>query len=321
MKKLASILLSIISLLYAETGICQKKIKTLIVDGQNNHAEWPKVTYLMKSYLEQTEKFTVDIARSQYTWQGEKFLNEFAIEGLPQTESLEKSKADPNFSPDFDKYDLVISNFGWNAAPWPEATKKKFEEFMSAGGGLVVIHAADNSFPDWKAYNEMIALGGWGDRTEKDGPYVYYDDDNNLQRDMSPGKAGSHGAQHEFVIKTRKRKHPITKGMPEEWLHTKDELYDHLRGPAENMTILATAYADKETKGSGRHEPVLMTINYGKGRIFHSTLGHATEAVQGVGFITTLIRGSEWAATGKVKTKIPKDFPTKEKATSREFEK
>lgn len=319
MKKLAFVLLTIISLLYAESGICQKKIKTLIVDGQNNHDEWPKVTYMMKNYLEQSGKFTVDIARSKYTWKGDKFLSEFTIYGLPSTETLTKPKADPNFSPDFDKYDLIISNFGWNAADWPENTKKNFEEFIQNGGGLVVIHAANNSFPDWPAYNEMIALGGWGDRTEKDGPYVYYDDENNLQRDMTAGKAGSHGAQHEFVVKVREKKHPITKGMPEEWLHSKDELYDRLRGPAKNMTILATAYADKETRGSGRHEPVLMTIDYGKGRIFHSTLGHATEAVQGVGFITTLIRGSEWAATGKVTTKIPKDFPTKEKATSREF--
>jgi uncharacterized protein len=54
---------------------------------------------------------------------------------------------------------------------------------------------------------------------------------------------------------------------------------------------------------------MLMTIQYGKGRVFHTTLGHDPEAMRCVGFITTLQRGAEWAATGKVKQKVPKDFP------------
>lgn len=302
-------------------GSAHGQIKVLIVDGQNNHSEWPKITYMLKAYLEESGGFKVDVARCHYTWNGEDFLQSFAVSGLPETEAKKEPHQDLNYKPDFKKYDVVVSNFGWNAAPWPQETQKEFEDFIQKGGGLVVIHAADNSFPNWEAYNEMIGLGGWGDRTEKDGPYVYYDKGNNLKHDFSPGAAGSHGQQHEYTIKLRKPLHPITKGMPLEWLHTKDELYDRLRGPAINMEILATAFSDSTTGGTGRHEPILMTINYGKGRIFHTPMGHATEAAECVGFKTVVLRGTEWAATGKVSSKIPKNFPTRTQSSRLEFKK
>ena len=106
-------------------------------------------------------------------------------------------------------------------------------------------------------------------------------------------------------------------GLPSKWMHAKDELYDSLRGPARNMTVLASAFSDKATGGSGEDEPLLMTVSYGKGRIFHSALGHDLPALKCVGFIVTLQRGAEWAATGKVTQKIPADFPTAEEVRSR----
>jgi type 1 glutamine amidotransferase len=102
-------------------------------------------------------------------------------------------------------------------------------------------------------------------------------------------------------------------------MHTKDELYDSLRGPATNMHVLATAFSDPETGGTGENEPMLMAINYGNGRVFHTALGHGPEAMADVGFIVTLQRGTEWAATGKVTQKGPADFPAPDHTSVRQL--
>lgn len=297
----------------------EAQLKVLIIDGQNNHVVWPKSTIMMKQYLKETGLFEVDIMRTKYTWKAERDKNFLPLAGVGETENLKDPKADPDFAPNFKDYDVVISNFGWRAADWPKNTQKALEKYMKKGGGFVSVHAADNSFPSWEKYNKMIGLGGWGDRTEKDGPYVYYTNDGKLVRDLAPGNAGSHGPQHIIPITVRVGDHPITKGMPTNWLTTKDECYAKLRGPAENMTILATGKDMSGKAPTDRHEPMLMVIDYGKGRVFHTTLGHDDYSIESVGFIISFLRGTEWAATGKVTIPIPDDFPTSENSTSRKF--
>jgi type 1 glutamine amidotransferase len=276
--------------LLAQLGLGEP-MKALIIDGQNNH-DWKTTTPYLKKYLEETGLFTVDVATSPA-----------------------KGENMSGFKPNFSAYKVIVSNY--NGEPWSQETQDAFEKYMRSGGGFVSVHAANNAFPEWKEYNQMIGLGGWGDRNEKSGPYVRFVD-GKIMRDLSPGVGGSHGAQHAFLVEIRDPSHPITAGLPVKWMHAKDELYDRLRGPAENLHVLATAYSDPDTRGAGFHEPMLMTISYGKGRVFHTTLGHALEAIQCVGFITTLQRGAEWAATGKVTQKVPSDFPTADKTSSRQ---
>lgn len=294
-------------------------IRVLIVDGQNNHDVWPKSTIMMKQYLEETGLFEVDIARTRYLWKWEREKDWLPLAGTGRWEGLKEPKADPDFHPDFSQYDVVISNFGWRAADWPEATRRAFERYVAEGGGLVVVHAADNSWPQWKEFNRMIGLGGWGGRNEKDGPYVYINNEGQVVRDNRPGPAGTHAPAHEFLVTIRNHDHPITRGMPDSWMQSKDECYSHLRGPAENLTILATACDSPALQAAGRHEPVLMTIQYHKGRVFHTTLGHDDYSFESVGFITTFLRGTEWAATGRVTLPIPEDFPGPEKPSVRPF--
>jgi len=257
-------------------------IKALLVDGQNNH-NWKAVSPVLKQALETSGRFTVDVA----------------------TTPPDKSKMD-EFKPAFSKYAVVVSNY--NGDLWPAETCKAFETYVAGGGGLVIVHAADNAFPKWDAYNKMIGLGGWGGRNEKSGPMIRWRD-GEIVRDTQPGPGGTHGKNHEFVVDTRAPDHPIMAGLPARWKHTSDELYAKMRGPAENLTLLATAYADKANGGTGEHEPILFTIAYGNGRVFHTVLGHDVRSVKCVGFVTTLLRGAEWAATGKVTIPVPANFP------------
>eukprot|EP01047_Picozoa_sp_COSAG01_P015100 COSAG01_NODE_750_length_13844_cov_149.079593_1_plen_157_part_00 len=112
-------------------------VKVLIIDGQNNHAAWPKSTIMMKKYLEATGKFSVDVARTQFTWNGGKYSADYPLNDGKKYKDLPKPKADPNFAPKFSNYDVVISNFGFGAADWPLATQKAFVEFVKSGGGFV----------------------------------------------------------------------------------------------------------------------------------------------------------------------------------------
>jgi type 1 glutamine amidotransferase len=279
------------TLLITDKASGEEKLKVLLIDGQNNH-EWQKTTPALVRILKESGRFVADVATAPAAGQ-------------------DMSK----FRPKFADYDVVMSNY--NGDRWPKETEEAFIDYLRAGGGFVSVHAADNAFFDWPEYNEAIGLGGWFGRDEKSGPYVYYKDDK-LVRDGSPGRCGGHGQQHEFVVRTRDAQHPIMQGLPERWLHAQDELYDTLRGPAKNMKVLATAYSAPETGGTGRDEPMLMALDFGKGRVFHTTLGHADYSMECVGFITTLLRGTEWAATGKVTVDVPEDFPTAETSSSRE---
>lgn len=269
--------------------------KALIVDGQNNH-QWQLTTPVLKKLLEETGLFQVDVATAP-----------------PKGADMS------GFKPDFKSYAVVISNYSdyGGGSKWPAETMKAFEEYVKNGGGFVSVHAADNAFPDWIEYNKMIGIGGWMGRDEKSGPLVRWKD-GKIVHETKPGKAGHHGKQHEYQVTTRDRKHPITRGLPEVWKHAQDELYDSLRGPAQNMNVLSTAYSDPGPGGTGEHEPALMVLSYGKGRVFHTILGHGVEAMRCVGFIATFQRGAEWAATGKVTQKVPPDFPKADQVSIRQ---
>lgn len=270
-------------------GFAAEPIKVLIIDGQNNH-NWKAMTPPMKADLEQSGKFVVSVATTP-------------PKGAPQSDW-------DRFRPDFSKFDVVVSNY--NGELWSAPVRTALETFVAGGGGLSIIHAANNAFPDWPEFNKMIGLG-WRDSSY--GDRITLDDQGKVVRTpKGEGPKSGHGPPHAYKVVTRDADHPIMKGLPAEWLHVKDELYHGQRGPAEHMHVLATAYSDHAKGGTGTNEPLVWVIPYGKGRVFTCVLGHAMgddiAALRCVGFRTLFLRGTEWAATGHVTIPVPSDFPT-----------
>ncbi|NDV60005.1 ThuA domain-containing protein [Bacteroides sp. 519] len=267
----------------------KEPIKALVVTGQNNH-NWEVSHIAIKQILEHSGLFTVDVALTPAS-----------------------GKDMSNFKPRFADYQLVVLDY--NGDRWPQETDDAFLTYIRNGGGLVVYHAADNAFREWKEFNKITGFGGWNERNETDGPYIYLKA-GKVVYDNSPGIGGSHGPQHEFELNCSNTNHPITKGLPAKWLHAQDELYDRMRGPGTVKDVLYWAHSSDKQNGSGRNELTMFTVDYNNARIFHTTLGHAGKtlenniAMQCTGFQVTLLRGAEWAATGKVTQKIPTDFPT-----------
>ena len=303
----------LVAALVAATDVVstQAPIRVLLVTGQSNrYHNWEVSSPIVKRQLEESRRFVVTVATTP-----------------PKGTAPDQDMS--SFAPKFSDYQVVVLDYeGFEFAP---PVKQAFVEFVRNGGGLVVLHAADNAFPAWPEFNEMIGVGGWGgftpgyaNRTQSAGPKIRWRERGMVLDNDTPGTA-QHPSPHDFLMTVRTPDHPIMKGLPAAWLHANDELYSNLRGPAKNVTILATATAPTSmANGTGENEPLLMAITYGRGRVFHDALGHvgATQkepivTMNSVDYIVLLQRGTEWAATGAVTIPVPRDFPTADKTSVR----
>ncbi len=186
---------------------------------------------------------------------------------------------------DFIKFEVVVSNYAaWpdHDYRWPETTEAGLMRFIEEGGGFVLFHAASATFYDWGEYQEMIG-STWGDSTR-------------------------HGRVAPHKIEIIDRAHPVTEGMRDFWIT--DELWVQSATRA-GINIIASSVSDPANKGRGMPEPVVIWNTKGKGRIFHNILGHNERAVRNTGWQTLMLRGTEWAATGKVSIPLPPELDLK----------
>jgi type 1 glutamine amidotransferase len=276
------------------------KIKILILNGNCSHG-WPELTQAVQEILLTTGKFEVDVSTS------------------PPQKSSDEEWA--QWSPRFTDYQVVINTY--EGREFAEDTRNNFEQFVASGNGAMVLHSSVAVFENWRAYLDMIGLG-W--RNAWAGDHIFVEENGEVIRTPPfHGVGPGHGKQHTYQVRNRQPDHPIMKDIPELWMHGKDELYHGMRGPANNLTVLATAYSAKEQWGSGDSEPMLWTVPYGEGRVVTTVLGHrwyddrieghpveaenGVDAVHCLGFQTLIARSVEWAATGQVTLPVPATFP------------
>jgi type 1 glutamine amidotransferase len=270
--------------------------RVIIVDGFSNH-DWRQTSAVVKWLLEGTGRFEVTVTTIPLD------SGDWAL-----------------WDPDFEPYDVVIQNTNNIHQPklvWPKHAQRKLEEFVQKGGGLYILHSANNAFPDWEEYNKMIGLG-W--RSADRGVALEVDAQRNVVRhERGEGKGTSHGARFDALIQVINR-HPINQDYPDAWKTVNTEVYSFPRGHAENLTILSSAYDSTDTR---KVWPVEWVVSYGKGRVYNSSMGHLwhgevyPESYRCVGFQTTVIRAVEWLATGAVSYPLPDDFPDKENSSLR----
>ncbi len=272
-------------------------IKVLIVDGFSNH-DWKQTTQIVRGLLLEAGGFDIDVSTS------------------PAKKKSEGWKA---WRPRFIDYDVVIQNCNsiGGGPRWPREVETSLETYVRNGEGLYILHSANNAFPNWKEYNRMIGLGWRGKET---GTALTVEDDQSITRiPPGEGRGTSHGPRVDTVVELL-GSHPITKGYPKKWKTPLLEVYIYARGPAENLTVLSYAYHPKTQK----NWPLEWVVRYGKGSVYNSTFGHVWQgddqpiSMRCVGFQTTLVRTTEWLATGKVTRPLPENFPTETEKVVRE---
>ncbi|MEM8485666.1 MAG: ThuA domain-containing protein [Bacteroidota bacterium] len=300
-RHLTSILLMLVVLLAAAcqtaTGdsnapaVKEANKQVLLLSGQNNH-DWKETHIFLQEIIGESEHFDLTV-----TLTPEKGADAAAWDA---------------WQPAFADYDAVV--FDYNGEMWPEVHRQAFESYISGGGTAYMVHASNNPFPGWTAYEEMVGILWRGKDT---GTRIYMNDEDALV-DHPPGAdlGAGHGKVHDWQIQVRNTSHPIMKDIPPVWLHAHDELYHGQRGPAANMKILATAYSDPEFGGSGQHELMMWWIPYGDGKVLTFLAGHHwpkqdnINAFMCIGFRTMINRGLEWLTTGDVTSPVPDNFPT-----------
>jgi len=174
---------------------------------------------------------------------------------------------DPKFlaSPELNKYDAVVLHFmNWEQPDPGENARANLKAFVENGKGLVLVHFACGAFQDWPEFKNLAGRA-WDPKLRAHDPF---------------GK---------YTVNIVDPKHPVTKGMKD--FETTDELYTCLAGDRK-VRMLATA----KSVVDGKDYPMAFTFRYGKGRVFHSPLGHDAPALANPPVAKLFRRAAAWTA-------------------------
>lgn len=233
-------------------GSSGAELRALVLSGANNH-DWRATTPEIVQQLEATGLFDVDVTENPAMLSAAEIA----------------------------QYNVLVSNY--NGPEWNDVTRRAVLEYLNEGGGIVVIHAADNPFPGWREFESLIGVA-WRE-------------------------GAGHGTYHRFMVTIDEPTHPVLEGIPH-FLHAPDELYHNLTwAEGSEATTIASAFSRPEEAGTGKSEPMLLVNRWGAGRMLHTAMGHDPTSLQGFYHTLILQRGTEWAATGRVTQALPADLP------------
>ncbi len=161
-----------------------------------------------------------------------------------------------------DDYDALIFHWmNWKRPdPGPKA-RERLRRYVRGGGGLVLVHFACGAFQGW---DEFARIAG---------------------RAWNP-KLRAHDPRGPFRVRITDPNHPIARGL--DAFTTRDELYTCLDG---NTPIHVIAAA--RSKVDKKDYPMAFVLTHGKGRVFHSPLGHDVRAFSKP-VLALFRRGTAW---------------------------
>ena len=135
-------------------------------------------------------------------------------------------------------------------------------QFVGGGHGFVCIHISGCLPEAWNEYHDVTG-GGWIRGVSTHPPYG------------------------QFSVRMAGSEHPCAEGIAD--FVTNDELYNKL-GWKEGNSVFLTAELEGETY------PMAWTRNYGKGKVFATTLGHDGLSFQTPELQRLILNGVSWAA-------------------------
>ena len=163
-------------------------------------------------------------------------------------------------------YDVILLHFKNYKVPKRNAAMKaNLERFVTEGGGLFVYHFGCGAFEDWADF-EKLSGRVWDPKLPAHDPYG------------------------NFTVQIIDKMHPITKSLGN--FETADELYTCLRESKVPIHVLAEATSAVD----GKKHPMAFVLEKGKGRAFHTTLGHDDTSLSSVPFQTMIKNALAWCA-------------------------
>ncbi|MFI7011115.1 ThuA domain-containing protein [Streptomyces sp. NPDC050145] len=150
-----------------------------------------------------------------------------------------------------------------------DAGREGLAAYVDGGGGFVGVHAAACTEYGWPYFGELLGA-----------------------------RFAGHPAYQPGRVLVADRSHPATRHLPSVWECT-DEWYDFDADPARDPAVRVLARADESSYSGARTgpaHPLIWCRSQGAGRVFYTSLGHASSAYEDPAFRTHLAAAVTWAA-------------------------